>query len=229
MRPDGYVCVGRGATLDEADPIVRAVQEYQPEFSRKLPYIYGTVRRPGPIYQRLPSSEQLRRAEPDIDTRMPKWLQAKGEIGASYAPHVWLSRGGEAAQPAEAWEKKQSDPLPWFLRGGAVTPNLTRAVRDEQAVVMASMRPRVGYAFLDSFLHEGRRYGLTTQLEILPTDRLRPIQGSKHHGFRIGKGKDIEFPFVIIRRRGAKLWLYQKSSGRQWAISACWIGTNSCG
>ncbi len=88
VQPRGYVCVGRRATLDPNDPIVRATREYPPDPLRKLPYIYGTVRRPGPIYARLPTAAELRKAEPSIDERMPKWLAAKGEIGASYAQDV---------------------------------------------------------------------------------------------------------------------------------------------
>ena len=214
VKPRGYVCVGRRATLDASDPLVRATLEYPPEFGRKLPYIYGTVRRPGPVYQRLPDAETLRKVEPDIDERMPAWLKAAGEIGAGYAQEVWLGGAGEPPDPAVVWEEKRSDPLPWFLQNGDVAPNLTGAVRNDSKVVMERMRPRVGYSFLTTFLHEGRRYGVSGQLEVLPTDRLRPIRGSEHHGVRIGPGRDIQVPFALIRRKGAKFWIYQKSSGR---------------
>jgi hypothetical protein len=206
------VCAGSEATLQATDPVVRALQEYPPDFGRKLPYIYGTVRRPGPVYQRLPNSEQLREAEPDLDQRMDEWLAAKGEVGASYAPQVWLGPNQQPTDPHAAWENKTSDPLPWFVRDGALLPNLTGAVRAKAAVVLEQMRPRVGYSFIQTLLYQGRRYGISTWLELLPTDRLRPIQGSEQHGFRIGK--DIEFPFAIVRRRGARLYLYQKSTGR---------------
>ncbi len=52
----------------------------------------------------------------------------------------------------------------------------------------------------------------STQLEIVPTDRLRPIQGSDFHGFQIDK--EVSFPFAIVRRPDAKLWLWQKSSNK---------------
>ena len=215
VKPDGYVCVGRGATLDASDPVVQATQEHPPDFGRKLPYIYGTVRRPGPVYQRLPTAEQLRSAESDVDARIHRWLEAEGEIGASYAQHVWLGGAGSPPDPAQAWGTKRTDPLPQFLAGGAVTPNVTGAVRNKAAVVAGRTRARVGYSFLQTLLFEGRRYGVSAELEILPTDRLRPIQGSRSHGFEIGEGKDIQFPFAIVRRRGAKYWLLQKSSGRR--------------
>lgn len=211
VEPEGYVCVGRRATLDADDPVVRATLEHRPDPLRKLPYIYGTVRRPGPIYARLPTADELSKAEPDIDERMQKWLEAEGEIGASYAQDVWLGGAGEPTDPAAAWRDKTSDPLPGFLQEGGSAPNIYSKPR-EPGLILERMRPRVGYAFLHTFLHQGRRYGVTTDLKLLPTDRLRPIRGSDHHGYVIGK--DIEFPFAIVRRPDAKLWLWQKSSGK---------------
>lgn len=211
VEPDGYVCVGRHATLDANDPIVRATREFQPDPSRRLPYIYGTVRRPGPIYGRLPSSEELHKAEPDIDDRMEKWLTAEGEIGASYAQDVWLGGAGTLVDPAQAWKDKTTDPLPWFLKDGGEAPNIYRKARSGDLVI-ERMKPHVGFSFLQTFLFEGRRYGVTTDLKVMPTDRLRPIQGSDFHGVEIGK--DIDFPFAFIRRSDAKFWLYQKSGNK---------------
>jgi hypothetical protein len=208
VEPEGYVCAGRAATLDEKDPIVRATREHLPDPLRKLPYIYGSVRRPGPIYSRLPASEELRKSEPDIDDRMQQWLAADGEIGASYAQEVWLGGRGELADPAAAWRDKSSEPLPWFLADGRTAPELSDK-RREPGLVLGRMRPKVGYAFLETFLFEGRRWGVTSDLTILPTDRLRPIRGSDFHGFVIGK--EIEFPFAIVRRPDARLWIWQKS------------------
>ena len=74
------------------------------------------------------------------------------------------------------------------------------------------MRPRVGYSFLRTFLFEGRRYGLTTDMQLIPTDRLRPIRGSDFHGTRIGT--EIEFPFAFVRQPQARLQVHQASTGR---------------
>src|SRR5690606_2678307 len=68
--------------------------------------------------------------------------------------------------------------------------------------------PRVGYSFLKTFLHQGRRYGLSADLNLIPTDRLRPIQGSDFHGVRIGR--DIEFPFAFVRHPKARFLALRK-------------------
>lgn len=211
VEPEGYVCAGSRATLDKNDPVVRITQELGPDPSRKLPYIYGTVRRPGPIYGKLPSAEELRAAEPDVDERMPAWLGAEGEVGASYAQDVWLGGHGTLLDPKRAWDEKLSEPLPWFLKDGASTPNVYRRAR-ESGVVIDRMKPRTGYSFLQTVVHQGRRYGLTTDLRVMPTDRLRPIRGSEHKGVAIGK--DVSLPFAFVRREDAKFWLYQRSNNK---------------
>jgi hypothetical protein len=210
VQPRGFVCVGRTATLDAADPVVALTAPHPPDHARKLPYVYGTVRRPGPVYARLPSPDELARAEPDLDQRMAAWLAADGEIGAGYAQHVWLGRPGDAPDPRYAWETQQSDPLPPLLAGTSALPGMGGKQRQPAEIVLERMKPRVGYAFLHTFLHQGRRWGLSASLELLPTDRLRPIQGSDFHGVEIGK--QVDFPFALVRQPGARLWLWQQSS-----------------
>ncbi len=204
IEPIGFVCLGKEATLDGSSPLVAAMEKRLPELSRRLPYIYGIVRRPGPVYGKLPSPEELRAAEGDLEARMSEWLQAPGEVGASYAQHVWLGGPGTPPDPAEAWRARRTEGVPRFLQGGQPSPSLTGRPRELDGAVLGRMKPKLGYSLLETFLYEGRRYGLTTELGIVPTDRLRPIQGSEFHGFRIGK--DIEFPFAIVRREGARYW-----------------------
>jgi hypothetical protein len=211
VEPEGFICLDERATLDPRDPVVRAVEEHRADPARKLPYIYGTVRRPGPIYSRLPSADELRKSEPDIDERMQRWLEADGEVGAAYAPEVWLGGQPPAVDAASAWRDKLTESLPSFLQNGGNAPVMSKE-RETGGLVDDRMRPKVGYAFLQTFLFEGRRYGLSADLKILPTDRLRPIRGSDFHGVEIGK--EVDFPFAFVRQPDAHFWLYQRSSGR---------------
>jgi hypothetical protein len=191
---------------------VVATQEHPPDHLRKLPYVYGTVRNPGAVYARLPTREELARTEPGVDKRMRKWLDAGGEIGASYAQHVWLGTPGNPPDPTEAWETAHSDALEPALREPGGLPNIWHRPREAGQLVIGKMRSRVGYSFLHTFFWQGRRYGVSAELELLPTDRMRPIQGSDFHGFQIGK--DVEFPFAIVRSPRAKFHSYQSSSDR---------------
>lgn len=207
VEPRGFVCAEGAATLDENDPVVVAFRGLGPDFGSKLPYIYGTVRKPGPIYTRLPTRAEAERAENDLGERMANWLAADGEVGASYAQHVWL-RGAAAPDARAAWESKSSDPLPAFLGAGRSLPTPDGQTDHGSELVAARMKPRQGLSLLKTLLFEGRRYGMTTDLDVVPTDRLRPIQGSEHHGVEVGK--EAQFPFALVRTETARLKRYEK-------------------
>lgn len=201
IKPRGFVCMNDQATSDPTDPVVTLTREHPPEFGRKLPYIYGTVRKPGPAYARLPVKTTLAKAEPDFEKRIPEWLGAGGEIGASYAPEVWLGPGQAPVDPTTAWSDGLTRDVPNLLQTGGA-PGLGGQARSPDQAVLSMMRPKTGYAFLHTLWWQGRRYGLTPQMEIIPVDRLRPIRGSDFHGYAIGK--DIEYPFALVRSPAAK-------------------------
>lgn len=207
VAPRGFVCAEGAATLDADDPVVAAYRGHAPDFSQKLPYIYGTVRRPGPIYSRLPTRAEAESAEEDLPARMASWLSAPGEIGAGYAQQVWL-KGGSPPDARAAWEARSSDTLPAFLGAGKILPTPDGQTSHGSELVVARMKPRQGLSLLQTLLFEGRRYGLTSDLDVVPTDRLRPIQGSERHGVEIGKG--LDFPFAFVRSEKARLKRYEK-------------------
>jgi hypothetical protein len=207
VAPRGFVCAEGAATLDENDAVVAAFRGHAPDFSRRLPYIYGTVRRPGPIYSRLPTRAEAEGAEEDLPERMATWLAAPGEVGAGYAQQVWL-RGQLPPDARAAWEAKSSDALPPFLGAGKALPTPHGQASHTAELVAARMKPRQGLSLIETRLFEGRRYGITTDLDVVPTDRLRPIQGSERHGVEIGKG--LDFPFALVRTEGARLKRYEK-------------------
>jgi hypothetical protein len=188
---------------------VRLTRESTPELDRKLPYIYGTVRRPGPVHDRLPSAQHLAESEPDLARRFEAWLALEGEAGASYAQDVWLGRPGAAPDPALYWRERRTEGVPDLIARGEPLPSFGDASNADDPVVRR-MRPRAGYSFLRTFHWEGRRYGLTADLTLAPTDRFRPIQGSDFRGVEIGR--DVEFPFAFVRHPEARYFLYQRST-----------------
>lgn len=203
IQPRGFVCLDQHATLDPKDPVVLATVEHPPDFSRKLPYVYGTVRNPGPIYARLPSKLELDAEEPGLDDRMQRWLDAPGEIGASFAQDVWLGASeGTLPDPRTAWQQRLSADVPELLGTRHALAALGGTRRAPDALRLGNMLPKAGYAFLETFLWEGRRYGVSSSLEVMPTDRLRPIRGSDFRGVEIGK--DVKFPFAFVRRPNAR-------------------------
>jgi hypothetical protein len=203
------VCVGPEATLDLTHPIVRASMR-RPDITQKLPYMYGVVMRGGPVYARIPAAEDLKKHEPNLKQHFAKWAKDK-ENGATYGLDVWMKWKKDPSPPAlEALEQQLTDAdIPWFLKDGSRVPNLSGLVKTNDIVKIGQVDRRNGVAFIETFLHEGRRYNVSTDLRVIPADRFRPIRGSDFHGYEIGK--DIDFPFALIRREGAKRWVWNEA------------------
>ena len=212
VAPRGFVCAGDDATFDSSDPVVRALGDYPADVTKRLPFFYGTVRRPGPIYRRVPTPAELAQHEPDLHKRMETWLNAPGEIGAGYGQHLWLDGQSGVPDPKQAWERQVSDDSPWFVGEDRTPPVLPGRVAPNDPLLLGRMEPRIGYSIVKTFLSHGRRYAVTTDLAVVPTDRLRPIQGSEFHGFRIPE--DIDFPFAIVRRPGARHFRFDRDKNR---------------
>ena len=216
IQPYGFVCK-TDLTTDAAHPFVASLGAHPPDASQKLPYMYGTVKRGGPAYGHLPTAEEIATNEPNLRTHLAKWSK-DDESGATYALDLWL-RGKDVQKtlPAlEALEQKVSDPLPTFLAGGAFLPNPTLKPRTKGSAVAGEVSFRNGVAFLDTFLHEGRRWGVSSELEVLPVDRFRPIKGSDAHGVRIGEG-GVQLPFGLVRQEGRKFKKVEKGQVRDGA------------
>ncbi|MBK8257437.1 MAG: L,D-transpeptidase [Polyangiaceae bacterium] len=203
IKPAGFVCLGPEATTDLNDPIVKASFR-RPDISQTLPYMYGIVMRGGPVYAKIPTADETKAAEPNLKKHLQKWAKDK-ESGATYGVDLWYKwkPGTTPVAALDALEQKLTDDdIPFFLKDGGRVPNLSGLVKSKEAVKIDQIDRRNGVAFIDSFLHEGRRYNLSTDLRVIPADRFRPIRGSTFHGYLIGK--DIDFPFALVRKKGAK-------------------------
>jgi lipoprotein-anchoring transpeptidase ErfK/SrfK len=213
IKPSGFVCLGDEATEDLAHPIVRAASR-RPDFSQKLPYMYGTVTRGGPVYARIPTEADLATHEPSLAKHLAKWRK-DAVSGADYGLDVWLKWNERKDVPSawDAWEQKVSDPeIPAYLRDGGRVPNLSGLVKSSDAVKIDQVDRRNGVAFVESFLWQGRRYNVSTDLRVMPADRFRPIRGSDFHGWEIGK--DVTFPFALVRKQGGKRYTWNAAKKR---------------
>jgi len=200
IAPIGYVCVEAGnASLDPNATVVRALAR-RPDLTERLPYMYGVVRRNGPIYARLPSRAEAEAAEPGLKDRMAAWLSDGTDDGASFRSDYWL-RGRTEPEPAPAalWTTGETREVPDWLAGGKMPPALS-PLRHGEDLVLGMTKNHNGFALVDTAVVDGRRYGITTDLTVFPIDRMRPIEGSAFHGYRIPD--DVQFPFALVRREG---------------------------
>ncbi|MGH7294681.1 MAG: hypothetical protein ACRELB_07105, partial [Polyangiaceae bacterium] len=151
IAPTGYVCVeGGNATLDLDTTMARALAT-RPDTSARLPYMYGIVRRPGPIYARLPTRAEAEAAEPGLDARMKAWLAEGGEDGASFRSDYW-QRGKSEAPPAPQplWDQQTTREVPDWLAGGKFPPGNLSTLRHGDDLVVGTATHHNGFALVDT-------------------------------------------------------------------------------
>ncbi len=175
IAPKGYVCVGATATLDIHHPVVEASARRPARDT--LPYTYVMSRFPTPpLYARLPTDEEQQKVEPELAGFLRKLEK--------------LTRDPSFVEPPPA------DPTPSSLLYGRPAPTLANVRRSPDALVIDRARTRSGFALLSTFDHDGRRFGLTTELAVIPIDRTRVIRPSAFHGTELGDEAGLPIAFV---------------------------------
>ncbi len=164
VAPRGYVCVGKGATLDLDDPIVQAAP-HGPRRGEPTPYLYVMSSSPPPhFYFRLPSEGDQTRVE-----------------GPTVKTHIIEHRGLFSTYPA--------DPVPPFLLDGHDLPIPYGSNKDlSYSVHRGSAKESSAFGLITTFDWTERRFGLTTELDLIPLDRTKPAIISKIHGVKIEDG-----------------------------------------
>jgi hypothetical protein len=205
VSPAGYVCLEPGnATTDLDRPLVHALSR-RADLGEKLPYMYGIVRRQGPIYARLPTRAEAEAAELGLDDHMRVWFNA--DDGANFRPSDWLRGKAPAPAPTPAlalWDARTTQDVPDWLSSGKFPPSNLSGLRHGEDLVVGVTKNHNAFAVLDTAVVDGRRYGITTDLLVYPVDRMRPVEGSAFAGYRIPE--DVDFPFALVRRDGAEAY-----------------------
>lgn len=179
VEPRGYVCAGKAATLDLEDPVL-AVASTGPDRSLGLPYVYGRSRYPTPpLYTQIPNAEQQAQLEQDLAAHLPKGFGALwAEQARSGAPSP-LAGGAPLPQPYG-----YGKPVHGFARGRALAKS--------------------AFAFIDFFEEGGRKYGITTDLALVPLDRVTPVATSEFFGVHLGP--EAGLPVAFTRSQNARVY-----------------------
>lgn len=180
VQPEGYVCTESAAILDTEGPSPFAeLASVRPDRMSGLPYAYGRSRYPTPpFYSKLPSKLEQERAEQDM-------------VG-----HL-------RARTAEAWKSLPDGATPSLLLAGRSVP-LPYGFSREPGVTTGRAMPDSGFALLGVYQHEGRRFALNTDFQIVPLDRLKPVEVSKFHGIRLDD--QVSLPVAFVRSQNANLY-----------------------
>lgn len=225
VRPRGFVCAGDGATLRAE---LLSVLPTAPDLTRPLPYRYGRARTQGaPAYRGVPSRKELQGAEPDLGRYLERVQRSEVVLGAS-ANDVPLDARGVAAGPPVllptgdgVGEGAKRTEAGYFLfpSGDAIAPLLPLAAlgldlggqgtprADPRAVLKTTaLRKGSGVAITRAFTageSDGRRFGVTPDGRLIPTDRLQAALGSTWHGVDVEK---LGLPIAFVHRFEVHTW-----------------------
>jgi hypothetical protein len=186
IMPEGYVCVGQTATLDPNHPVAQ-FSRVRPNRSAAMPYLYGRSLYPTPpFYTRFPSKLEQQQQEVEL----ARHLEANTRFG---------------------WRNALSDPTPEFLLSGGQAPTPFGYLHEANKLTSGRAVPDSSFALLAIYDHQGRRFGLTTDMSLLPLDRMKPVTPSTFHGLSLTGG--VTLPVVFVRARNALLYSGSPSSG----------------
>lgn len=194
INPRGFVCLGKGATLDRSHPIVEQAA-VRPRLGEGFPYYYAqSAERPPERYFRLPERKVVALVEgPDALERGPNWLERRKS-----SPVL-------SAYPVDAT-------LPGFLdEGRALTKPYGVKMPMRTLYHAGRVSRESGFAITRLVEFEGRAYALTTEMDLLAADRLEFRPGSALAGVEIPEGAA---PLVGFHLKGGLPIYRREESGR---------------
>lgn len=165
VAPRGFVCVGKGATLDTHHPVVVAAPQ-GPRRGEAMPYRYVISRESPPHrYFKLPTVEEQESAE---GKRLARSIALHGDRARKLL--------GDA------------DTIPALLEAGKALPKPYGAERPlSYAVHRGRANPNSAFGLLATFDWTDRPMGLTTELDLIPLDRTKVVKLSSMKGAVVGE------------------------------------------
>ncbi len=187
INPRGFVCVGKGATLDVSHPVVVALG-VRPKRGHGFPYHYAKSKDRAPErYFRLPTKDQMIEVEGyEVLDRGPAFRQRAEQSG-------FLDLFNIQAEPPE------------FLEGGTALLKPYGAKTHLRRQVHAGRASSdSGFALLQSFFHEGRAFGLSSELDLLALDRLELVRPPED--FSVMLSDEMSLPVAFHVTGSNTLW-----------------------
>jgi lipoprotein-anchoring transpeptidase ErfK/SrfK len=239
VRPRGFACLDKDATLEPDDPILKAIPK-RADLNKPMPYAYGFVRAVLPLYLKIPNKEEQLASEFKLKEHLQWWdkeglkVNTPTAIGANDVftdlsgvanDDTKLARVSTAMTQGELFGgSSDEDPVPWWLEGGRKIPNIAEFKVPDYAVFADRARRHTGLSFVGSF-HAGedafnRRFAITVDLRLAPTTKVKPDAGSAFHGTALGD--KYKFPLAWVYDRDAKLYKMDGSKVRAYKKKPAW-------
>jgi hypothetical protein len=165
----------------EIEPALGELLRTRPDRNAALPYAYGRSR-PVP---------------PPLYTRLPTREET-------------LALEGPSRRTASGFLDLLPRPLPDALAAGQPLPVPFGYARPDPLTTPRAL-PNSAFALLEVLEHDGRRFGVTTDLELVPLDRLTRVEPSAFHGVVLDAA--MALPLVFVRGRHAALYAGSPTRG----------------
>jgi hypothetical protein len=219
VYPMGHVCSDE-ATVDLNDPLIRATQK-RAELDKPLPYRYGFVRATAPQYLRVPTKQEQLQSEMELEKHL-EWFKEnqhevqKVEIGANDVPLDARGIARPGLKPPAGFRPSTevsnnelfggqgpNDPIPWWLEGGRKIPNVSGFDVPAYAIFADRVRRKTGLSFVGAFPTNDqgleRRFGITVDMRLIPTTKVKPDTGSPFHGIELTPQFPLPFAWIVKR------------------------------
>jgi hypothetical protein len=150
---------------------------------------------------------ELAHRRADRDAGLPYAYGRSRAVAAPLYSHLpskeeTLAAEGPLPRVAKGFDDLSAGSEPAYLSAGGVMPTPIGYARVDAAGVRRTV-PNSAFALLDVLEHEGRRYGVTTDLELVPLDRLTRVVPTEFHGVVLDEATTL--PLVFVRARHAVL------------------------
>ncbi len=172
ISPEGYACNNGRTATLDLEHRLVPIGRQRPDRLSGLPYVYGVPRG----------------APPPLYARLP--TPEEQHNVESPATNAKIGRD---------WQQYSLMPVPSWLRQ---TANIFGYPRDKGTLLLGSTVPRSAFSLLGLFEDEGRAFGLTADLALVPLGRLRPVESSHFHGLALDETQGLPVVFVMSSRAG---------------------------
>jgi hypothetical protein len=115
-----------------------------------------------------------------------------------------LARHRAIATRNDRWAEAPLEAVPAFLEAGKPAPTLNGSFHSAGSLYTGRAMVKSGFAFLSFFESEGRRFGLSVDLDVMPLDRLDPVVASEFRGLELEEGMSL--PVGFVRSKTAALF-----------------------
>jgi hypothetical protein len=179
VNPRGFVCIGKGATLDLEHPIVKAAS-VRPVRGQALPYLYARAAQVPPLfYFRLATLAEMEKVEGQgVAARAKRWKEMARATGL-------VEVTGEPGPPPEFLS-----PVAPIEKPYGVTKRLHLSVHSGRSA------PDSGFAIQRVFDWQERSFGLTTELDIIALDRTKVVRPSSFRGVELEADEGLPVAFI---------------------------------